>query len=261
MLKSLLARAGLIAALALPVAATAPAAQAAEGVEVPGQHWSFDGLFGTFDRAALQRGYQVYREVCATCHAMNLLAFRHLQDPHGPSFSEDMVKAFAAEATVMDGPNDQGEMFERSGVASDYFPSPFANEQAARYANGGAYPPDLSLMAKARAAGPDYIYALLTGYEEPPADFEMNEGMYYNHYFPGHQIAMAPPLFADGITYQDGTPATVDQMAHDVATFLMWAAEPNLEVRKQTGVKVILFLLVMTGVLYAAKRKIWADVH
>lgn len=261
MLKSLLARAGLIAALALPAASLAPSAQAAEGVEVPAQHWSFDGLFGTFDRAALQRGYQVYREVCATCHAMHLVAFRHLADPHGPSFPEEMVRAFAAEATVMDGPNDQGEMFERAGVPADYFPSPFPNEQAARYANGGAYPPDLSLMAKARAAGPDYLYALLTGYEEPPADVEMNEGMYYNAYFPGHQIAMAPPLFADGITYQDGTPATVEQMAYDVTTFMMWAAEPNLEVRKQTGVKVILFLLVMTGVLYAAKRKIWADVH
>lgn len=261
MVKSFVARAGLLLALALPAVATAPAAQAAEGVAVPEQQWSFDGIFGTFDRAALQRGYQVYREVCATCHAMDLLAFRHLQDPHGPNYGEEEVKAFAAEATVTDGPNDEGEMFERAGVPSDYFPAPFANEAAARYANGGAYPPDLSLIVKARAGGADYLYALLTGYREPPADVEMNAGMYYNEYFPGHQIAMAPPLYADGVTYQDGTLATVEQMAHDVSVFLTWAAEPNLEVRKQTGVKVILFLLVMTGLLYAAKRKIWADVH
>ncbi|HMA15752.1 MAG: cytochrome c1, partial [Bacteroidota bacterium] len=167
----------------------------------------------------------------------------------------------AAEYTITDGPNDEGEMFERPGVASDYFPSPFPNDNAAAAANGGAVPPDLSLMAKARMDGPNYIHALLVGYVEPPADFELAEGTNYNAYFPGHQIAMAQPLYEDSVAYADGTPATVDQMATDVAHFLMWAAEPKLEARKQTGLKVLIFLVVFTGVLYAAKRKVWRDVH
>ena len=233
-------------------------ATAAEGVAIPAQEWSHSGIFGTYDRAAAQRGLQVYRASCAACHSLDRIAFRNLADL---GYSEDEIKAMAAEATVIDGPDDDGEMFEREGLASDYFPAPFPNSKAAAAANGGAVPPDLSLMAKARFGGADYIYALLVGYEDPPADFEMLEGLSYNAYFPGHQIAMAPPLFEGGVEYADGTEATVEQMAHDVAVFLSWTAEPEMEERKQTGLKVILFLLVLTGLLYAVKRKVWADIH
>jgi ubiquinol-cytochrome c reductase cytochrome c1 subunit len=169
--------------------------------------------------------------------------------------------ALAAEVEVTDGPNDQGEMFQRPGRPSDRFPSPFPNEQAARAANNGAAPPDLSLMVKARAGGADYIHALLTGYSDPPQGVTLMEGMHYNKYFPGHQIAMPPPLNPDQVTYADGTKATVEQMAHDVSAFLAWAAEPELEARKRLGLKVVLFLLILTGLLYVAKRKIWSDVH
>jgi ubiquinol-cytochrome c reductase cytochrome c1 subunit len=233
-------------------------AQAAEAIAVPTQSWSFDGLFGTFDRAAVQRGFQVYQGVCAGCHGAKYLAFRNLQDI---GLDEDTVRAIAAGYTVTDGPNDAGEMFERPGQPSDRLPSPFPNEQAARAANNGAYPPDLSLIAKARANGPNYLHALLTGYHEPPADATVPEGMYYNAYFPGHMIAMPPPLSADAVEYGDGTSATVEQMASDVTQFLMWIAEPKLEERKATGVKVVLFLIVLSGLLYAYKRRIWADVH
>ena len=233
-----------------------PAARAAE--EVPDHGFSFDGLFGTFDRAQLQRGFQVYQNVCAACHALHLVSYRHLA---ALGYNEAEIKAIAAAVQVTDGPNDEGEMFERPGLPSDRFKSPFPNENAARFANNGAYPPDLSLIAKARAGGPDYIVALLTGYGEPPADVTLQEGMNYNAYFPGHQIAMPPPLAEGALTYEDGTAATVEQMSADVAAFLMWAAEPHLETRKQTGVKVVLFLLVMTGLLYAAKRKVWSDLH
>lgn len=256
MVKSLLARAGF--ALALSTAAV-PAAIAAEGhIEIPHVEWSFDGVFGHFDQAQLQRGFQVYKEVCSACHSMNLVHYRNLSDL---GYNEDEIKAIAAEYQVTDGPNDEGEMFERAALPSDHFKAPFPNVQAARAANGGAYPPDLSLLAKARAGGPDYIHAILTGYTDPPADVEMNSGMSYNKYFAGHQIAMPPPLAEGSVTYEDGTAATVDQMSLDVSAFLMWAAEPQLVHRKETGVKVILFLLVMTGLLYAAKRKIWADLH
>lgn len=233
-------------------------AVAAEGVAIPAQDWSHSGIFGTYDRAAAQRGLQVYREGCAGCHSLDRIAFRNLADL---GYSEDEIKAMAAEAIVVDGPDDDGEMFEREGRASDYFPAPFPNSKAAAAANGGAVPPDLSLMAKARFGGADYIYALLTGYEEPPADFELLEGLNYNAYFPGHQIAMAAPLSEDAVEYADGTAATVEQMARDVAVFLSWTAEPEMEERKQTGLKVILFLLVLTGLLYAVKRKVWADLH
>lgn len=236
----------------------AETATAAEGVAIPSQDWSHSGVFGTYDRAAAQRGLQVYREGCAGCHSLDRIAFRNLADL---GYSEDQIKAMAAEAIVVDGPDDDGEMFEREGRASDYFPAPFPNSKAAAAANGGAVPPDLSLMAKARFGGADYIYALLTGYVEPPADFEMLEGLNYNAYFPGHQIAMAAPLSEDAVEYADGTAATVEQMAHDIAVFLSWTAEPEMEERKQTGLKVILFLLVLTGLLYAVKRKIWADLH
>ncbi len=233
--------------------------QAAEGVAIPSHSWSFSGLFGTFDRAQLQRGFQVYREVCSSCHSIQYVAFRNLLDL---GFSADEIKALAAEYSVMDGPNDDGEMFERAAIPADRYPLAFPNEQAARAANNGAYPPDLSLMTKARKGGPDYNFALMIGYpEEPPADVELMDGMYYNAYFPGHQIAMPAPLSEDLVEYADGTPATVEQMAEDVTAFLMWTAEPNLETRKSMGVTVVLFLLVLTGVLFAVKKKIWSDLH
>lgn len=248
----------LAAAAALFGLAHAPAAQAAEIPSVPARDWSFSGLFGTFDRAKQQRGLQTYREVCAACHGLRLVAFRHLS---ALGYDEDEIRAIAADYQIEDGPDGDGEMFMRPGLASDRYPSPFPNENAARAANGGAYPPDLSLITKARKGGPDYLYALLTGYQDPPGDFQLMEGMYYNAYFPGHQIAMAPPLMEGAVTYADGTPATVSQMAEDLSYFLTWTAEPYLEQRKQMGMKVILFLLVFTGLLYAAKRKIWADLH
>ena len=239
----------------------APAAAATESPSPPGLSWSFDGPFGTFDRGALQRGFQVYKEVCAACHAMKLLAYRNLADPGGPGFSAAEVKAIAAEVEVTDGPNDDGEMFERPGLPSDRFKSPFPNDKAARVANNGSLPPDLSLIAKARKGGPDYLHAILSGYEDPPSGFQLADGMQYNKYFPGHQIAMAAPLSDDRVEYADGTKATVDQMARDVSEFLMWTAEPKLEDRKRLGLKVVLFLLLLTGLFYAAKRKVWADLH
>lgn len=237
----------------------AHAASAAEGgMALPDYSWSFDGIFGHIDRAAAQRGLQVYREVCSGCHSLRYVAFRDLA---GIGYDAAQIKAIAAEYTVSDGPDDQGEMFERPGLPSDRFPSPFPNAKAAAAANGGAAPPDLSLMAKARPGGPSYIRALMSGYHEPPAGLELTDNQHYNVYFPGDRTAMPPPLSDDAVTYQDGTEATVDQMAADVATFLMWTAEPKMEERKQTGVKVILFLIVLTAVLYAVKRKVWADVH
>ena len=251
------------AALAAATLAAAPGlsiggAQAAEGVAIPPQAFAHDGIFGTFDRAALQRGFQVYTEACAACHSLRLVAFRNLADL---GYSEDQIKAFASEYFVIDGPDDDGEMFERDARPSDRFPPPFPNAKAAAAANGGAVPPDLSLMAKARAGGEDYIYALLTGYEDPPVDVEIQEGLNYNRYFPGHWIAMAQPLYEDSVEFADGTPATLEQMSHDLASFLTWTAEPFLEERKQTGIAVILFLIVFTAMLYAIKRKVWADLH
>ena len=253
------------------LAAISASAQAAEGVAITTRDWQFNGIFGTFDRAALQRGLQVYREVCAGCHSLDYIAFRNLADL---GYNEDEIKALAAEYTVVDGPNEDGEMFERSGRPSDYFPAPFANSKAAAAANGGAVPPDLSLMAKARKGGPNYTHALLIGYEELPEnhkelpeyaylpkDFELTEGLNFNKYFPGHQIAMAQPLYEDGVEYADGTAATVDQMAADVAHFLMWTAEPKMEVRKYWGQVSVIILLVLTAFLYAAKKQIWRDVH
>ncbi len=236
----------------------ASAALAVETKHPPARDWSFSGVFGQFDRAAMQRGLQVYREVCSGCHGLRLIHFRNLA---ALGYDEDEIKAIAAEYTVIDGPDEEGEMFERPGRPVDRLPSPFANDKAAAAANNGAMPPDLSLMAKARDDGPNYIHALLTGYEEPPADIEVIEGANYNPYFPGNQIAMAAPLFEDAVEYADGTPATAEQMAADVTTFLMWAAEPTLEERKRMDIQVMLFLLVFTGVLYAVKRKVWADLH
>ena len=245
-------------AAALATGLAAPALAAGDAPKPPAQDWSFGGLFGTFDRAAAQRGFQVYKEVCAACHGVYQISYRHLA---AIGFNEDEVKAIAAQATVRDGPNDEGEMFERPGRPSDKFHRPFANEKAARAANNGAYPPDLSLIVKARPDGANYLHGLLTGYSEAPAGVAMGEGMNYNKYFPGHQIAMPPPLSENSVTYSDGTPASVDQMSKDLTTFLAWTAEPELEDRKRTGIKVILFLLILTGLLYAAKRKIWAAVH
>jgi ubiquinol-cytochrome c reductase cytochrome c1 subunit len=248
----------LILATAALIGLAAESVQAAETATLPVEHWSFQGIFGTFDRAALRRGFQVYREVCSACHSMNLLHYRNLQEI---GFSEDEVKQIAASVQVTDGPNDAGEMYERPGRPSDTFKAPFPNEQAARAANNGALPPDLSLIVKARAGGADYLHAILAGYGEPPPDLKLAEGMNYNKYFPGHQIAMPPPLSEGAVTYADGTKATVDQMAFDVANFLAWAAEPTLEERHYTGVKTVLFLIVLTALLYAVKRKVWAEVH
>ena len=261
----------LIGILAAGLGLGASAAQAAESLTPPKQEWSFGGILGTFDRAALQRGFQNYRENCAACHSLKYIAFRNLADL---GYNANEIKALAAEATVVDGPDDEGEMFERAGLPADLLPSPFPNAKAAAAANNGAVPPDLSLMAKARKGGADYIHALLTGYEELPEnwkdleeydflpeEFELQEGLSFNRYFPGFQIAMTQPLYEGGIEYADGTEATIEQMAHDIATFLMWTAEPKLEVRKSWGIKAMIFVLVMTVLLYFAKRKIWRDVH
>jgi ubiquinol-cytochrome c reductase cytochrome c1 subunit len=239
-------------------AGAAPALAAGEAVAIPDARFSFEGIFGTFDRAAAQRGFQVYKDVCAACHAMRQLSYRNLREL---GLSEAEVRAIAATVQVQDGPNDEGEMFERPGRPSDRFRSPFPNENAARAANNGAFPPDLSVIAKARAGGADYLYALLTGYADPPAEVTLMEGMNYNKYFPGHQIAMAPPLNEGAVTFHDGTNATVEQMAHDVSTFLAWAAEPEMEERKRMGVRLILFLTILGGLAYAVKRKVWADLH
>ena len=246
------------ASLGLSLAATAPATAAGDAAHAPEQHWSHSGLFGTFDRGALRRGFQVYKNVCAGCHGLRLVAYRNLMDI---GFSEDEVKAIAAEVEVQDGPNDDGEMFDRPGKPSDRFKSPFANDNAARASNNGALPPDLSLIVKARLGGADYIYGVMTGYKEAPADVKVPEGMQYNEFFPGRLIAMPSPLQEDGIEFADGTKASIDQQAKDVTTFLAWAAEPELEVRKRMGVKTILFLLLLTGLFYVLKRRIWADVR
>jgi ubiquinol-cytochrome c reductase cytochrome c1 subunit len=232
------------------------AAQEGEPIAVD---WPHEGFFGTFDRAAAQRGFQVYREVCSTCHSLSYVAFRHLMDL---GFSEDQVRALAAEYTVPGDPDESGEIAERAALPTDPIPPPYPNEQAARAANGGALPPDLSLITKARPGGSDYVYSLLVGYEDPPADVEPpREGMYYNLYFPRNWIAMPPPLQEGLVQYADGTEATVPQMAADVTEFLTWAGEPTLEQRKQTGLKAMLFLIVFTGLCYATMRKVWAYAH
>src|SRR5438477_9483463 len=251
----------ILAALALLLSALTPlAGRSQENPPLPHQQWSFDGIFGTYDRAAEQRGFQVYKEVCSTCHPVKHLYFRDLTDI---GYTEDEVKAIASTYQVTnEQPNDEGQMFQRPARPSDPIPGPFPNDQAARAANNGALPPDLSLITKAREGGPDYVYAILTGFKDPPAGFKVNEGMYYNQYFAGHQIKMPPPLTqTDQLKYADGTQATVPQMSHDVVSFLSWAAEPNLNERHRIGFKVILFLIIATGVFYAAKRKIWSRIH
>lgn len=282
----------IIAALAAMLGMAAMPAQAAEGGLVPErQNWSFAGIFGTYDQNQLQRGFQVFREVCASCHGARLIAFRNLSEPGGPSFSEEQVKALAAEYEVNDVTADGGR---RPAVAADRWPSPFANDQEARDANGGALPPDFSVLAKARGVadpfprwffnyftgyqegGADYIHGLLVGYhEEVPEnaphssdgeEFVLPEGKYYNDYFPGHAIGMAPPLADGSVTYvpgEDGVavPETVDQYAQDVAAYMMWMAEPHLVSRKQTGFVVLLFLVLFAGLMYGTKRKLWAGIE
>ena len=276
MIKSV--RGALLAVAAMAVAA--PAMAAGEAPHIERQQWSFSGPFGQYDKAQLQRGFKVYKEVCAACHGARLLSFRNLAEEGGPGFSEDQAKVIAAEYTVMKGPNDDGEMEEVAAIPSDRWPSPFPNEQAARAANGGAYPPDFSTLAKARAVasgfpgfvfdmftqyqehGPDYIYNLLTGYEEAPDGFEVPVGQYYNPKFiAGQTLAMAPPLSDEQVEYTDGTPMTVDQYSHDVAAFMMWVAEPKLEERKSMGFRVMIFLVIFASLLYFTKKSIWRDVE
>lgn len=248
-----------VIALATTLVASPALASEEHHLRSPEGGWPQDGIFGTYDRGALQRGFLVYKQVCSACHSMNLLNYRNLADL---GYNEAEVKAIAAEYTVKDGPNDDGEMFERPALPSDHFKAPFANEKAARAANNGAYPPDLSLIVKARHGGEDYIYSLLTGYHEAPADIKMMDGMNYNTAFAGNQIAMANPLAADDlVTYSDNTKATKEQMAKDVVQYLAWAAEPHMEQRKQIGARAIIFLLVMAGIFYAAKRSLWRDLH
>jgi ubiquinol-cytochrome c reductase cytochrome c1 subunit len=220
--------------------------------------WEFDGIFGRFDRASTQRGYQVYKEVCSACHSLNRVAYRNLMEI---GFSEDEVKQIASEASVSDGPNDDGEMFDRAGLPSDKFVGPYANEQAARSANGGAYPPDLSLIVKARHDGPNYVYSLLTGFVDAPEGFHMAEGKSYNPYFEGRQIGMPQPITDDGqVDYKDGTYATKEQMAIDVVNFLQFAAEPESEHRKKMGIRTMLFLGILFVILLAAKKAVWKKI-
>ena len=225
---------------------------------LPQHEWSFEGITGTFDRGALQRGYQVYSEVCSGCHSMKLLYYRDLIDI---GFSEDQVKAIASEFTVIDGPNDEGEMFERDARPADRFVSPYLNDNEARANNNGAYPPDLSVITKAKKDGANYIYNLLLGYKDPPADMEVGEGMYYNIYMAGNQIAMPQPIYDESVDYADGTNNSAEQLAEDLVVFLTWAAEPELEVRKNLGIKVILFFIVLGFIILLAKNRLWREVH
>jgi ubiquinol-cytochrome c reductase cytochrome c1 subunit len=246
-----------IAGTAFALAAAAASAQ--EIPEPAKQHWSFYGAFGTYDRASLQRGFQIYREVCSACHSMNLLAYHDLD---GIGYDMAEIKAIAASVSVPDEPDDTGEVKDRPGRPSDHFKAPFANIQAAKAANNGAVPPDQSLLVRGRKYGPDYIYALMTSYQDsPPAGDTMPDGMYYNAAFPGHHIAMPPPLGDDRVTYADGTKATLAQEAHDVATFLSWTSDPHLEDRHRIGARVILFLGALAVLMYFVKRKVWANIE
>lgn len=220
--------------------------------------WSFDGVFGSIDRASAQRGYQVYKEICSACHSLQHVAFRNLT---AIGFSEAEVKQIASEVLVSDGPNDDGDMFDRPGLPSDKFVNPYANEQAARASNGGAFPPDLSLIIKARHDGANYVYSLLTGFEEAPENFPLTSGKSYNPYFEGRQISMPAPIADDEqVEYNDGTYATKEQMAIDVVNFLQWAAEPETEHRKKMGVRTMIFLAILFVILLAAKKAVWRNV-
>jgi len=221
-------------------------------------NWSFEGVFGTFDRASLQRGYQVYQEVCSGCHSVQHLSYRNLSENGGPEFSLEEAKAIAAQFEITDGPNEDGEMFTRSGRLSDKFVSPFPNVKAAAAANGGAYPPDMSVLAKARKGGAAYIYSLLMGYEEAPAGYELDDGVYYNTFMPGHKIMMAEPISEGVVEYADDTEATKAQIAKDVTTFLVWAADPHLEARHKIGFKVFFYLIILLTMVYLSKQKVWS---
>jgi len=271
--------------IALALAASLGAVSAARAAEdahsqphPPAQKWSFSGPFGTYDQGQLQRGFKVYKEVCASCHSMSLVSFRNLAEPGGPGFTPAQVEALAAEYKVKD-LDDKGEPIERNARPADTFPAPFANALAAAAANGGVAPPDFSTLAKARTyergfpwwiidiftqfqeQGPDYIHAILVGYEEPPQGFTMPAGGNYNKYFPGHVIAMPKPITEGQVTYDDGAPQTLEQYSHDVAAFMMWAAEPHLVARKRLGFQVMIFLIVLSGLLYFTKKKVWSAVH
>jgi len=231
--------------------------------------FSFEGPFGTYDRAALQRGFQVYKDVCAICHSLKRVAYRNLADHGGPGFTQAQAQALAAAVQVPAEVNDQGQLYDdkgtrltRAGILADYFPQPFPNEEAARAANAGAFPPDLSLLAKSKHDGPHYLYSLLTGYNlTPPKGFTVADGKYYNPYYEGWTIGMPPPLAENSVTYSDGTKATVEQQTHDLVTFLTWAAEPKMEERKRMGFSVLIFLVTLAGILFAAYRKVWKDQH
>jgi len=281
-------RTALQALVLAAVVAPTPLLAASEAVHIDRQKWSFAGVTGTFDKAQLQRGYQIYKEVCAVCHAMKRISFRNLAQAGGPAFPEESVKALAASFKVEDGPDDNGKMFQRPGKLADPLPSPFKNEKEARSIHNGAYPPDLSLIARARnveylgpwylhpfsmvrdvvngyqEGGADYLYALLTGYRNPPGNLKLADGMNFNAAFPGYQIAMVPPLAKDNfIKYQADAGATgsLEQNARDVTAFLSWAADPKHDERKRMGWKVLLYLLVTSVLLYFAKKRLWAKVH
>ena len=234
---------------------------AADKIEYLKTDWSFKGLFGKFDRGALQRGYQVYTEVCSSCHSMKYLSYRNLAEKGGPEFTVAQAKAIAASFEVTDGPNADGDMFTRPGKLSDKFVMPYENVKAAQAANGGAYPPDMSVLVKARGGGVDYIYSLLQGYEDPPVGTVLDEGVYYNKYMYGNKIKMSNQLSNGLVEYSDGTKATVEQMSKDVTTFLMWTAEPHLETRHKMGFKAIVYLIILTILVYFSMKKIWSRVE
>ena len=225
------------------------------------QDWSFKSFFGTFDRASLQRGYQVYTEVCASCHSLKYVSYRNLAEKGGPEFSIEQAKAIASNFEVTDGPNNDGEMFTRPAKLSDKFVMPYANDQEAKLSNGGAYPPDMSVLVKARAGGADYIYSVILGYEDPPEGMKLDDGVYYNKYMYGNKIKMPPQLYDDLVTYADGTPATPEQMAKDITTFLAWTAEPKLEERHKFGFRAIIYLIILTILVYFSMKRIWSRIE
>ena len=250
-----------ILSLTILLSGFALSSYSAEKVEYLKTDWSFKGLFGKFDRGALQRGYQVYTEVCSSCHSMKYLSYRNLAEEGGPEFTIAQAKAIAASFEVTDGPNDDGEMYTRPGKLSDKFVMPYDNVKAAQAANGGAYPPDMSVLVKARGDGVDYIYSLLQGYEDPPVGMSLDDGVYYNKYMYGNKIKMSNQLSDGLVEYGDGTNASVEQMAKDVTTFLMWAAEPHLESRHQMGFKAIVYLVILTILVYFSMKKIWSRIE
>jgi len=275
----------IVTVMGMMTAQARPAMAAGHAPHIQRQDWSFAGMFGQYDRGRLQRGYKVYKEICSACHAMKFLHYRNLAEPGGPEFSKPAVKYLASLYEVQDGPDSEGQMYQRKGRPSDRFVSPYHNEQEARASNSGAFPPDLTLITKARSiheatpwymapvkilqdiafgyqeGGADYVYALLTGYSDAPEGFELADGMNYNKFFPGHQVAMPSPLADDIVDYTDGTPMKVRNYALDVTEFLMWAAEPKLEERKRLGFRVLFYLLTLSGLLFFAKKLVWKDIE